>query len=255
VSELQPSEHTRAAEGPRVPVDAPWGMGEAATLFVTYIALQLVLLALIRVEEALVGQMIVATASGLLILTLIGLFLTVRSNGRVPVRRLVGLKRPGWAALKRSVKPLVFGAVVYVAVSLGWDAVLRWAGRGAWQVPVQPVVRMIGHTRSPTALVFAFVVAVLLAPVVEEVLFRAVLYLPMRRLLGVAPAALVVSTIFALAHGYVWGVPQLLVLSLTFVALFERSGTLLAPIVAHGAYNAVQLVIVLSGALGAAAGP
>jgi membrane protease YdiL (CAAX protease family) len=52
---------------------------------------------------------------------------------------------------------------------------------------------------------------------------------------------------FALAHGYAWGFPQFFVLSLTFVALFERTGTLAAPIAAHGAFNTLSLILLLWG--------
>ena len=62
-----------------------------------------------------------------------------------------------------------------------------------------------------------------------------------------------VGLLFALAHAYVWGLPQLFVLSCVFVALFERTGTLLAPMAAHSAYNTFQLVALLLPAM--VAGP
>jgi membrane protease YdiL (CAAX protease family) len=255
VNELQQPQAGGAREGARVPANPPWGLIEAAMIFVVWLVLQL-LLGQVVVGPPLVRQMGSVVAGSVLALALVAAFLRVRSRGRVPARRLVGLVAPGPGALRRAVWPLLYGAVAYTGVAFGWGAVLQLSGLQEAQLPPQPIVALIEGTTSTWALVLSFVAAAVFAPLVEEVLFRAVLYLPLRRALGATWAAVAVSAVFALAHNYGWGAPQLFVLSLVFVTLFERTGTLLAPIAAHGAYNAVQLIVLLSAMAGApSAGP
>jgi membrane protease YdiL (CAAX protease family) len=86
------------------------------------------------------------------------------------------------------------------------------------------------------ALVFG---AVAVTPAVcEEALFRGWLLGTLRRKLALAPALIVQSGIFALFH-----MSPLSIVALAFVGiylgwLFERTGTLYAPMVAHCLYNA-----------------
>ena len=183
--------------------------------------------------------------SGVLILALVRAFVRACSPGGQPAHKMIGLVPPGWGGLRRAVKPVLLGALAYAGVAIGWSLVLQLVHGGP--IPEQPIVELIRQTTSPATIALAFLGGALVAPVVEEVLFRGMLYLPLRRALGVRWAAVIVGVLFALVHSYLWGLPQLFVLSLVFVALFECTGTLLAPIAAHAAYNAVQIVLVLKG--------
>ena len=82
--------------------------------------------------------------------------------------------------------------------------------------------------------------AVLVAPIAEELFFRGVLYGAARASFPRAFAALIAALIFALMH---WDrtMPAMLVLALALTALYERTGTLYAPMIAHAAFNAVGL--------------
>jgi uncharacterized protein len=94
----------------------------------------------------------------------------------------------------------------------------------------------------------AVTLAVLLAPVLEELVFRGGLHGSLRARVGVWPAALISSTVFAAIHlEVITSSPaflvQLFVLGLIFVWLYERTGNLLAPVLAHLAFNAASLTI------------
>jgi len=83
------------------------------------------------------------------------------------------------------------------------------------------------------------------APVAEEVLYRGLGHDLLRRL-GLAPWSIigVVSLLFALAHASVATAPALAGLFVLGLALGwsrERSGSLLAPIIGHALFNAVNL--------------
>ncbi|MFM7809027.1 MAG: lysostaphin resistance A-like protein, partial [Planctomycetota bacterium] len=93
--------------------------------------------------------------------------------------------------------------------------------------------------------------AVVLAPILEEGLYRGFVQQAIRRAgLGPWPAVLIASAVFTLMH--VGSVPEgaraasltsLAVLSCCFGWLAERTGSLVAPIAAHVAFNLGNLVV------------
>ena len=88
-------------------------------------------------------------------------------------------------------------------------------------------------------------IAVVIAPVVEEALFRGILY-PAIKQLGFPRLALWGSSaLFAAVHFNVATFVPLLVFALLLVYLYETFENLLVPIVAHGLFNAVNFLLVL----------
>ena len=85
------------------------------------------------------------------------------------------------------------------------------------------------------------VLAIVAAPLAEELIFRALLYRGMRPSLGPVPSALFSALVFALVHPLVAFVP-VLTFALLAAACFERSRLLLARIVAHATYNGIVLL-------------
>jgi hypothetical protein len=139
------------------------------------------------------------------------------------------------------VKVLMGCVAVYVIFSFGLHVLYQWLGRTA--VPQQPVAGLLGGVQSPALRVLAVLVVAVLTSVVEEVIFRAALYLPLRNALGVVPAMFIVAGIFALGHDYIWGMPQLVLLSCILTVLLEYSRSLWPAIAAHAANNALMLVL------------
>ena len=87
----------------------------------------------------------------------------------------------------------------------------------------------------------------LLAPICEELFFRGYLYHALARV-SKRRAAVVSALVFALAHGIsLYGFAPRLLLGLLLGALMEKTGTLLAPMLVHGCYNAAIVIIAYSG--------
>jgi membrane protease YdiL (CAAX protease family) len=87
--------------------------------------------------------------------------------------------------------------------------------------------------------------AVLLAPVAEEVLFRGILY-PAVKQTGHSRLALWgTSLLFAAVHMNLVTFVPLAVLALLLTALYERTNNLLAPIMAHVLFNALNFAMLL----------
>jgi membrane protease YdiL (CAAX protease family) len=145
------------------------------------------------------------------------------------------------------------------ALLLAWPlvSVAGWAAGVLLTVLGAPPPDMISHETlellldGPRDSSFGMLVVLVtvVAPVLEELLYRGLLQDAMRRI-GVSPwlAISVTSFFFALMH---WGsaplhaLVGLFVLSLAFGWSFERTGRLLAPIVMHVLFNLGNLVVAL----------
>jgi len=87
------------------------------------------------------------------------------------------------------------------------------------------------------------VVAIVLAPVVEETFFRGILY-PALKQTGFPRLALWGSAIlFALMHFNVVSFVPLMLLAVLLALLYEQTGNLLAPVAAHSMFNSVNFAV------------
>lgn len=83
------------------------------------------------------------------------------------------------------------------------------------------------------------------APVVEELIYRGLLQRSLSQRVGPVAGVLIVSVLFALIHLTPVEYPGLFVAGLLFGACFAVTGRLGTAIVAHAAFNATALVMVL----------
>jgi membrane protease YdiL (CAAX protease family) len=98
-----------------------------------------------------------------------------------------------------------------------------------------------------------FLVACIAAPIVEEIMFRGVLYRHLReaswrwgRFLSIAFSALASSFVFAAIHPQGWlGIPVLLALAFAFALAREWRRSLVPAVIAHGINNAVGMLLLL----------
>jgi membrane protease YdiL (CAAX protease family) len=81
---------------------------------------------------------------------------------------------------------------------------------------------------------------VLVTPIVEETLYRGALYRHLRDRLRWLPAVIVSSAVFALMHSAP-ARPVVYVLGLALALLREWRGSLIAPVAAHAAWNALSI--------------
>ncbi|CAN5200058.1 CPBP family intramembrane metalloprotease [soil metagenome] len=110
------------------------------------------------------------------------------------------------------------------------------------------LIRILQSSRS--AVYIVAIVATLTAPLVEEVIYRGVLYSAFQRAFGIPAAFLLVTALFALVH-----VPQyypsystiflLTVLSLTLTAIRVKSNNLLPCVILHTLFNGIQSVFLI----------
>ncbi len=112
--------------------------------------------------------------------------------------------------------------------------------------PLQEHVQML---RAPQGILQPLLIgfmAILVAPVMEEILFRGVLY-PGLKAAGFPGLAWIGSAaLFALAHGNLLGFVPLVFLGLALIWLYERTETLWVPIFTHILFNLANYVMALT---------
>ncbi len=130
-----------------------------------------------------------------------------------------------------------------VALGLGFLGTFAW-GLVVFFVfdrPAQePILPLFGEGLG--AFLSAFLVGAVLAPVVEEVVFRGFLFGGLRRAVHPVAAAVGSSAIFGALHLQPLAFPALFLLGVLLALLYHRTGSLWPPILMHFCVNALGLV-------------
>lgn len=108
----------------------------------------------------------------------------------------------------------------------------------------QNIVKEFAMEQSNLLLVLYFTMAIVVAPITEEIFFRGYLYGYVRRRLGVGLALGLTGLIFSMLHGYVLAFLPLFVLGIWFAMLYERSKNIVVPITAHFWHNALTVLYI-----------
>lgn len=136
--------------------------------------------------------------------------------------------------------PLLLAATLlttYLAKVLDWDLTES----------IHPLVREVADSSGVTPnLAGLFFAAVVMAPLVEEVMFRGFLYRALRCRLSVAPAICISAAVFAGIHPQgLPGFPALFTIGCVLAFLREWRGSLIAPMVTHACVNGVSFAMIL----------
>jgi membrane protease YdiL (CAAX protease family) len=150
---------------------------------------------------------------------------------------------------KRLVRTLVLAVlataiVLPIMLALGQVSRLVLEGMGR-DVQLQESVKSFQSTETIDQQIFFVLVTVLVAPFMEEVLFRGILY-PSIKQAGFPKFALwSTSIIFAFSHANAMAFVPLLFMAVILVFLYETTENLLAPFVTHALFNATNVAFLL----------
>jgi hypothetical protein len=150
-------------------------------------------------------------------------------------------------ARQAAVKGLLYGlAVIPPAVLLSLLMTSASEGLG-YETQLQEVFDWLGDdTLSRGTRVFLMAAAVVIAPVVEETLFRGILFPSLLKARSFLFAALLSGAYFALVHFHAPSFLPLLALSVAFSAGYAATGSLLTPIVMHALFNFTSVLFYLA---------
>lgn len=153
----------------------------------------------------------------------------------------VGFRRVGIGALMSMVPMVVVVLFLNVVV-----AALISAVTGGFTNPQQEEIAPGGKLGTADFLYLLVAVSVV-APVVEEMTFRGMLYRYLRGRTGVLAAVLISATIFAIVHLYLILLPILFVTGIVLALIAERYNSILPSILLHALNNGVSLTALYIG--------
>jgi membrane protease YdiL (CAAX protease family) len=168
------------------------------------------------------------------------IFAMVRLHARnTPLRQVLGFRTP---ALLPALLSIAAGAGLCPALSALNDVVVR-----RWPYPpdetLESTQKLLAASSRPALVIVAFVVL----PIAQEVFFRGILFSQLRRTLSDASTLVVTATFFALSSLDVRSLPAMLILGLVLGRLRGRTGSVLAAVLGHLAFWAVEGVPILRG--------
>lgn len=110
-------------------------------------------------------------------------------------------------------------------------------------IEVQPAVRLYQEADGVVLRIFLAISAVIVAPIVEEVVFRGYIYTVTKRYTARIFSTVVSAILFAVVHNFVPGLLPLAFLAIILTISYEFTGSLWAPISIHALFNCCTLMI------------
>lgn len=174
------------------------------------------------------------------VLTLVIVWMVISEGGRYPFWKTIGFEWP------RQTSPLVTTLLstllALVLLALAW-LVTELYGGGKTQLDV------LIESSLPARFATAFM-AVATAPLIEEVVYRGVLYPAIERAAGMAVAIMVVSLLFAGVHVFQYYnniavITIITLLSITLTVARAVTGKVLPAFIIHLAFNGIQSLVLV----------
>lgn len=158
----------------------------------------------------------------------------------LPPTDVFGLGSMGFArALGRS---LLWLGAAYPLLMLVQAMVYGAAGG---QMSPQEVVEFLQNAETPRDRFAVLAMAVVVAPVAEEMIFRGYLYPVGKKYFGAFVSMAATSLLFAVLHGHLGSIPALFTLAMCLGLTYEKSGTLMVPMIMHAVFNAISVTAIL----------
>ena len=134
--------------------------------------------------------------------------------------------------------------ICLIALGLNWASSELFSRLTNIDLADQDLVKFItSNALSLRSKAILFVFILIEAPVVEELLFRGVLFGGLTKIMPIWPAILLSGLVFAVIHVNAATLIPLWFLGAAFAWLYVRTGTLLAPMAVHFTFNAVNLAL------------
>jgi hypothetical protein len=236
------------------PDNPPWGVLEAVGLLIVSFVLMVLTFAVMVIPYAVYrGVGLVAFAEfatkdpGALVVQVLSIlpahlitlglaWLIVTRAGKLPFFRTLGWEWRAGFTFWRSAGLAVLLLLVGILIA-------KLAG------PADNALEQLIRSSRAATLAVAFVASVT-APLVEEVVFRGVLYSALRRLVGAAGAVACVVFIFTAIHApQYWPsfgvIATIFILSLALTLIRARTGQLLPCFIVHLVFNAIQALFMV----------
>ncbi len=166
--------------------------------------------------------------------TMIYLFGTVRLRQADPFWRAIG-----WRALRPSSMTVRKAAALCLLGGVGLAVVVQLSSFAVGKKTKLPIEELF-QSRGSVLLLMAL--GILVAPLVEETIFRGYIYPVIARGLGIPAGVLFTGTLFGLVHApQLWGgwgqIMLIIIVGIVLTSVRARTGTVLASFLVHFGYN------------------
>lgn len=144
-----------------------------------------------------------------------------------------------WALL---IAPATVVSIWIVMAALKISGYMDWMQSLGGEA-TQESVKVLQESNDPVILGLMAFAAVIVAPLCEEIIFRGYLYAVAKRYAGPWVGAFFSALVFSVAHGNIVAALPLFMLALVLVFLYEKTGSLWAPIAVHFCFNGATVLI------------
>ncbi len=148
-------------------------------------------------------------------------------------------------------QPILAGFITFLislplisGIGFAWKSILELFGHSADE---QEMVDLFRNADDPALLGFMIFLAVVIAPITEELIFRAGIFRYLRTRIPRWLALILPALLFALLHGNLMAFVPLFALGVFFAYSYERTGRIAVPMIAHALFNLHTIVLVMAG--------
>jgi uncharacterized protein len=196
-----------------------------------------------QVQQSATANFLIVVIQAVLDLGLLGfLAAQMRARFHLPFWRGIGWRRLDTGTIPRWVAygGLVLGGCLIAVLVTAASAISPPKG----ELPIQQILQ-----DRHTLILFALM-AVFIAPVVEETFFRGYLYPVVARSFGLATGVITTGIVFGLLHasqlsGGWWQIALLVVVGIIFTLVRAVTKTVVASYILHLSYNSIQVIALL----------
>ena len=114
------------------------------------------------------------------------------------------------------------------------------------EMPIQDALQSLLETESKSVLILGALIAILAAPIAEELFFRGLLQPVLQKWLGPWTGLLVCAAFFSLVHQNIYAMAPLFALGVALGYAYNRTRSIAAPLTLHMLYNALAMLILFS---------
>lgn len=151
-------------------------------------------------------------------------------------------------------RPVLAGTVTFLisiplisGIGFGWKTLMDGLG---FPTGEQAMIDLFRNADDPALLAFMIILAAVVAPITEELIFRAGLFRYLRTRVSRGFALVIPALLFGLSHGNLAAFLPISVLGLFFSLAYERTGRIAVPMIAHALFNLHSIALAMAGVTG-----
>ncbi len=159
--------------------------------------------------------------------------------------RLSDVELPLFQAFKKACRLFIMLVPIVWIATLIWSNILLGLESAGLvdEVKPQQLITLFEGGGDLLAIVLLVVMAVILAPFVEEIIFRGCIYRFLKSKTTIIPAQLISASVFAMLHANLLSFVPLVVVGVFLARVYEKTGNLWVAIWFHAFFNAFSLLM------------